>query len=66
MDGSFNSRIFCVWEVCGNWSTIKNSKELSGQVGCWVCCGDRIDKRGVELTELLMKDLLKMLVGICH
>lgn len=53
MDDSFNSRIFCVWEVCGNWSTAKNDGELSGQDRYWVCCGDRIDKRGVELTGLL-------------
>lgn len=55
-------RLGSLWELV----YCKKGGELSGQVGCWVCCGDRIDKRGVELTELLMKDLLKMLVGICH
>lgn len=54
MDGSFNSRIFCVWEVCENWFTVKNGGESSGQVGYWVCCGDGIDKKGVELIRLLL------------
>lgn len=54
MDGSFNSRIFCVWEVCENWSTVKNGGELSRQNRYWVCCGDGIDKKGVELIRLLL------------
>jgi len=54
LDGSFNSRIFCVWGVCGNWSTVKNGGELSRQNRYWVCCGDGIDKKGVELIRLLL------------
>ena len=30
----------------------KNNGKLSGWVGYWVCCGDRIDKSGVELSGL--------------
>ncbi len=61
MDGSFNSRIFGVWEVCGNWSTVKNGGELSRQDRYWVCCGDGIDKKGAELTGLLNQIKLAIL-----
>jgi len=61
LDGSFNSRIFCVGEVCENWSTAKNGGESSRQVGYWVCCGDGIDRRSAELTGLLNQVKLAIL-----
>ena len=50
-------RLGSLWELV----YLKNGEELCGPDRYLVCCGDRIDKRGVELTGLLNQIKLAIL-----
>ena len=52
---------FFILQVSGNWSTVENDRELSGYDRYWVCCGDRMDKSGAELTGVLNQIKLAIL-----